>query len=125
MIFTILASSPATRLRLDITSEASITLRHLPSVDREKAVSDCRHPDHKHVVDPVVIFIPSLQCDARFKAVPGVARLWGTLRMGEDVDIVTGAELIIGIHCELASGIDQAPVRPDWKQFTWMQDVGG
>lgn len=119
-----LASFPATRLRLDISSEASVTLRHLPGVDREKAVSDCRHPDHKHIVDPIVIFVPRLQYDARLEAVPCVARLRGTLRVGEDVDIITGAELIIGVDRELPSGIDQAPVRPDRKQFTWTQNVG-
>lgn len=124
MTLTIPVSSPATRLRLDISSEASVTLRYLPGVDREKAVSDCRHPNHKHIVDPIVILVPSLQCDARLEAVPCVARLRGTLRVGEDVDIITGAELIVGIDRELASGIDQAPVRPNGEQITWTQDVG-
>lgn len=45
--------------------------------------------------------------------------------MCEDVDIVTGAELIVGIDRELSFGVDQAPVSPDGKKFTWRQDVGG
>lgn len=44
--------------------------------------------------------------------------------MGEDVDVVTGAELIVGIHRKLAFGVGQAPFSPDWKQFTCRQDVG-
>lgn len=96
----------------------------MPSINCEEAISDRRDPNHKHVVDPVIIGVPGLQCDACLKTVPGAAWLRRTLGVGEDVDVVTGAELIVGIHRKLAFGIDQAPFGSDGKQFSYTKDVG-
>lgn len=106
---------------LYISSEASLGLLYLPSVDREIVRVDRCDPDHKHIINPVIVLVPCLKHDACFDAVPDVSRLRWALRAGEDVDVVGGAELVDGVHRELALGVDKAPVSPDGEDVSCRQ----